>query len=155
MTTGSERRWKDIGVNGDQNEASSRDPRHLGDMVTSVKLPRPLTQEKPYVIAMNGDERAPNRDRRRLENGHGRIPTHRTVSSPMMPAFMVSAPGKVIVFGEHAVVYGKVGARHASMIVVARVNNGTGGYGSSHLLAFVLARHVTFEVTPNRDPTIP
>jgi len=29
-------------------------------------------------------------------------------SSPMMPAFMVSAPGKVIVYGEHAVVHGKV-----------------------------------------------
>ena len=29
-------------------------------------------------------------------------------SSPLMPAFMVSAPGKVIVFGEHAVVHGKV-----------------------------------------------
>jgi mevalonate kinase len=28
----------------------------------------------------------------------------------MMPAFMVSAPGKVIVFGEHAVVHGKVRA---------------------------------------------
>jgi mevalonate kinase len=32
----------------------------------------------------------------------------RKASSPMMPAFMVSAPGKVIVFGEHAVVHGKV-----------------------------------------------
>ncbi|KIH88348.1 mevalonate kinase [Sporothrix brasiliensis 5110] len=32
---------------------------------------------------------------------------NRKASSPMMPAFMVSAPGKVIVFGEHAVVHGK------------------------------------------------
>jgi hypothetical protein len=32
----------------------------------------------------------------------------RKKSSPMMPAFMVSAPGKVIMFGEHAVVHGKV-----------------------------------------------
>lgn len=31
----------------------------------------------------------------------------RKKSSPMMPAFMTSAPGKVIVYGEHAVVYGK------------------------------------------------
>jgi mevalonate kinase len=33
---------------------------------------------------------------------------HRKQSSPMMPPFMVSAPGKVIVYGEHAVVHGKV-----------------------------------------------
>ncbi|KAL8843614.1 MAG: hypothetical protein Q9170_000118 [Blastenia crenularia] len=31
----------------------------------------------------------------------------RKPSSPMMPAFMTSAPGKVIVYGEHAVVHGK------------------------------------------------
>lgn len=31
----------------------------------------------------------------------------RTYSTPMAPPFMVSAPGKVIVFGEHAVVHGK------------------------------------------------
>jgi hypothetical protein len=40
----------------------------------------------------------------------------RKASTPMMPAFMVSAPGKVIVFGEHAVVHGKVG--HTSPLVV-------------------------------------
>lgn len=37
-----------------------------------------------------------------------RPPASRKESSPLMPAFMVSAPGKVIVFGEHAVVHGKV-----------------------------------------------
>lgn len=31
----------------------------------------------------------------------------RKASSPMAPAFMVSAPGKAIVYGEHAVVHGK------------------------------------------------
>ncbi|KAJ4316188.1 Mevalonate kinase [Fusarium piperis] len=31
----------------------------------------------------------------------------RKMSSPMAPPFMVSAPGKVIVFGEHSVVHGK------------------------------------------------
>ena len=37
-----------------------------------------------------------------------RIAMARKQSSPMMPAFIVSAPGKVIAFGEHAVVHGKV-----------------------------------------------
>lgn len=41
-------------------------------------------------------------------NGHTRRPgMSRKASSPMAPAFMVSAPGKVIVYGEHAVVHGK------------------------------------------------
>jgi mevalonate kinase len=45
-------------------------------------------------------------------NGNGtkahREAAIRKQSSPMMPAFMVSAPGKVIMFGEHSVVHGKV-----------------------------------------------
>ncbi|KAL9630958.1 MAG: hypothetical protein Q9164_006151 [Protoblastenia rupestris] len=38
-------------------------------------------------------------------NGHGK--TARKSSTPMNPAFITSAPGKVIVYGEHAVVHGK------------------------------------------------
>lgn len=40
----------------------------------------------------------------------------RKQSTPMMPAFMVSAPGKVIVFGEHAVVHGKVTSKSLLMM---------------------------------------
>lgn len=40
-------------------------------------------------------------------NGPRRPIADRRQSSPMMPAFMTSAPGKVIVYGEHAVVHGK------------------------------------------------
>ena len=37
-----------------------------------------------------------------------RLKMDRKMSNPMAPPFMVSAPGKVIVFGEHSVVHGKV-----------------------------------------------
>ena len=42
-------------------------------------------------------------------DGHATTPNdpRKRGSQPMAPAFMVSAPGKVIVFGEHAVVHGK------------------------------------------------
>ncbi|KAF4977681.1 hypothetical protein FZEAL_5821 [Fusarium zealandicum] len=42
-----------------------------------------------------------------LGNGVHRLKLNRKMSSPMAPPFMVSAPGKVIVFGEHSVVHGK------------------------------------------------
>ncbi|KAI5305224.1 hypothetical protein KEM56_004971 [Ascosphaera pollenicola] len=42
-----------------------------------------------------------------VKHGHDRTASQRKASSPLAPAFMVSAPGKVIVFGEHAVVHGK------------------------------------------------
>ena len=45
-----------------------------------------------------------------MANGGGkrhRTPQERKASTPMIPPFMTSAPGKVIVFGEHAVVHGK------------------------------------------------
>lgn len=41
-------------------------------------------------------------------SGRRRMKLNRKMSSPMAPPFMVSAPGKVIVFGEHSVVHGKV-----------------------------------------------
>ena len=45
-----------------------------------------------------------------LSNGLTKPPRpkyNRKLSSPMNPAFMTSAPGKVIVYGEHAVVHGR------------------------------------------------
>ena len=46
-------------------------------------------------------------------------PLNRKQSTPMMPAFMVSAPGKVIVFGEHAVVHGKVRWKVGSSLCIS------------------------------------
>jgi hypothetical protein len=55
-------------------------------------------------IALNGN--APARTNGSVD--HERPDVHRKTSSPLMPPYMVSAPGKVIVYGEHAVVHGKV-----------------------------------------------
>ncbi|KAI1259367.1 hypothetical protein F5Y18DRAFT_420757 [Xylariaceae sp. FL1019] len=59
---------------------------------------------------LNGDSRGTSVSSRTSSDSdsqrqRGRLT--RRKSSPMMPPFMVSAPGKVIVFGEHAVVHGK------------------------------------------------
>jgi hypothetical protein len=47
--------------------------------------------------------------------------SHRSDTASEIPSFMVSAPGKVIVYGEHAVVYGKV--RPVACCEAARVNS--------------------------------
>lgn len=65
-------------------------------------LPDEDVEEEMESLKVNGTAEA--------TNGHeaAERPTiQRKPSSPMMPAFMTSAPGKVIVYGEHAVVYGK------------------------------------------------
>ncbi len=59
------------------------------------------TSSEPVNGITNGTSSLKLNPRRRMK---------RKQSSPMMPAFMVSAPGKVIMFGEHAVVHGKVSA---------------------------------------------
>ncbi|ROW11746.1 hypothetical protein VPNG_05654 [Cytospora leucostoma] len=56
--------------------------------------------DHPHTNGSNGI-RSP-----KAKGSHSRSLSRR-VSSPMMPTFLVSAPGKVIVFGEHAVVHGK------------------------------------------------
>jgi mevalonate kinase len=60
--------------------------------MSSSKTPNPKSSQAS--LSADGDERPPN---------------PRKPSNPLMPSFMVSAPGKVIVYGEHAVVHGKVG----------------------------------------------
>ncbi|MCJ1304148.1 hypothetical protein MMC08_006960 [Hypocenomyce scalaris] len=78
---------------------------------------RPLSSSSNGGAALNGaieeglkgvnvGEKGPDGDSTgQLESLRSHL--NRKLSSPMMPAFMTSAPGKVIVYGEHAVVHGK------------------------------------------------
>ncbi|KAG7107188.1 hypothetical protein HYQ45_018299 [Verticillium longisporum] len=84
-----------------------------------------------------------------MTNGNGalshRQKMNRKASSPMAPAFMVSAPGKVIVCGEHAVVHGKV--RLWSLSFVGLLANKTclpppGRHRCRHLDAILPPRHL-------------
>ena len=94
------------GVNGFHSESEQRNQPVNGDASEAVNGNPSnglrVTIEESASSAVNGG--SPTNSmltpiRQRME---------RKKSSPMMPTFMVSAPGKVIVFGEHAVVHGKV-----------------------------------------------
>jgi hypothetical protein len=70
----------------------------------------------------------------------------------MLPAFMVSAPGKVIVFGEHAVVHGKVSKRRLRGGGEGERDSGaltlwtTGCDSCCHLVAVISPRHNTVQI---------
>ncbi|CAK7242980.1 MAG: Mevalonate kinase [Sporothrix thermara] len=75
---------------------------HRSSDVDRVYIAMTANEETAATAAAN----AANADASNLQT-QTRYRMNRKASSPMMPAFMVSAPGKVIVFGEHSVVHGK------------------------------------------------
>lgn len=90
--------------NGDPNGLKERNGVHSDSEPESISTEASgatLGSTSGVDGATNGTSRLKTNPRRRMK---------RKQSSPMMPAFMVSAPGKVIMFGEHAVVHGKVRA---------------------------------------------
>jgi hypothetical protein len=77
----------------------------------------------------------------------------RKQSSPMMPPFMVSAPGKVIVYGEHAVVHGKVGHDPPAFTKERVLTLITACHRGRHFSPLVPPRLIPLQVAPNRhDP---
>ena len=103
------------GNNGSPKHSNSRSPpasansrpasfpsRTIDLSMRDENIPLSPARDGLPVNTINGDDN--------YTNGLSARPSAfltRKPSSPMMPAFMTSAPGKVIVFGEHAVVHGK------------------------------------------------
>lgn len=74
----------------------------------SVTMANGNFNEHNGVHSTSSDEDLTSRD--------SRPAYRRKMSAPLAPAFMVSAPGKVIVYGEHAVVHGKVALLRQSQL---------------------------------------
>jgi hypothetical protein len=113
----------------------------------------PGTDSSDSVVNVNG-----------ITNGTSslRINTRRKMnrkkSSPMMPAFMVSAPGKVIVFGEHSVVHGKVSALAEGRLwdeLGVDISLWIGRSSCSHLATIVPPRHNALQVEAHSNAQVP
>ncbi|KAI9809839.1 MAG: hypothetical protein M1825_000272 [Sarcosagium campestre] len=99
------RKWSSGG------QISKGRPSSRGDSTMKIQLPSSTDtlsdQTGRYPLHVNGNA-APIESRLSDTTTIADRPhLDRKPSSPVMPAFMVSAPGKVIVYGEHAVVHGK------------------------------------------------
>ena len=90
-------------------------------------------------------------------NGNGVKKSERKASSPMSPAFIVSAPGKVILFGEHAVVHGKVRLRTplAALHYMTDFERATGCHRRSYLPALVSPCNNVVQVQEDRHAAFP
>lgn len=110
MTSKSARALSDTGHRKSASSQSSSNAPNLYTPTSSKAPDSPDTTNMPADL--NGANGASEHSR--LDGNQGgsminpRKYLNRKASSPTMPAFIVSAPGKVIVFGEHAVVHGKV-----------------------------------------------
>ena len=84
-----------------QHRNGSRTTSTPGSMANGQHTPTTAIEDELEAMEVNGNGKykpPPVSPRPLLD---------RRQSTPLMPAFMTSAPGKVIVFGEHAVVHGK------------------------------------------------
>src|SRR4051794_8564958 len=104
MTSTSTRRSSNTKAHSRSSSSTTTTSASLQIATPTDSSPAPSpTFDKPARVNMapvNG-----NNENAKVNGTKSRLPLNRKQSSPMMPPFMVSAPGKVIVFGEHAVVH--------------------------------------------------
>ncbi|KAM3414688.1 Mevalonate kinase [Cercospora zeina] len=93
-------------VNGETPKKTNGHGRQSGYATTShlmVSRP-PQTRDSDDQVSRTSSSRTPSS---RTSNGAHTMRHSRSPSNPLAPPFIVSAPGKTIVYGEHAVVHGK------------------------------------------------
>ena len=115
-----------------------------GDIVS--KDDKELGAQLPHRIKTNGDA---------SDRGCSRGSMDRKLSSPMAPAFMVSAPGKVIVYGEHAVVHGKVCKPNSKSQKGSRLMASQGSDRSRHFSSLLPDGDIPLQVATHGHTPLP